>query len=258
MAHCPFMLLSVLYLHHEAALLLLADEDEKQLWWGSSILIALQILEWFVIWGETIWADPKTVVTSIWRELVTQVLISLHLNLWSTPSVYRSRHPLESPLARMWRVYQCLALHTETRGRINTGAHANSITHCLRVSLSSQIRKHDIIFLVSVYLCMHKHAQMHFSRCVHAPRCPHVVCDVKTLMSSLSWWPFLLCWCPVIFFFYECRADISGCVITAPQRHTASLLDFWQWPSSSPLRALYMCEAPLLTSSECWISFLIV
>lgn len=201
MAHCPFMLLSVLYLHHEAALLLLADEDEKQLWWGSSILIALQILEWFVIWGETIWADPKTVVTSIWRELVTQVLISLHLNLWSTPSVYRSRHPLESPLARMWRVYQRLALHTETRGRINTGAHANSITHCLRVSLSSQIRKHDIIFLVSVYLCMHKHAQMHFSRCVHAPRCPHVVCDVKTLMSSLSWWPFLLCWCPVIFFF---------------------------------------------------------
>lgn len=44
--------------------------------------------------GGAIWADPKTVVTSIWRERVTQVLISLHLNLWSTPSVYRSRRPL--------------------------------------------------------------------------------------------------------------------------------------------------------------------
>lgn len=132
--------------------------------------------------GETTWADPRTAVASIWREPVTQVLISLHLNLWSTPSVYRSRRPLESPLARMRRVYQCLALHTVTRRHINTGAHANSNTHCLCVSLSSQIRKHDIIFSVCLCTCARTHtrAQMHFRQGVRAPMCPHIVCVVKT------------------------------------------------------------------------------
>lgn len=109
------------------------------------------------------------------REPVTQVLISLHLNLWSTPSVYRSRRPLESPLARIRRVYQCLALHTVTRRHINTGAHENSNTHCLCVSLSSQIRKHDIIFSVCLCTCARTHtrAQMHFRRGVRAPMCPN-------------------------------------------------------------------------------------
>lgn len=159
MAQCPFMLLSVLYLHHEAVFAAVS-------WWRRGAAAVRQ--QYFNgstdLWmvrhrGETTWANPKTIVASIWMEAVTQVLISLHLNLCSTPSVYRSRRPLESPLAKMWHVYQRLSPHTVTRRHINTDAHANTNTHCLCVSLSGQIRKHDIIFLVCLCTCARAHTQ---------------------------------------------------------------------------------------------------
>lgn len=126
--------------------------------------------------GETTWANPQTIVASIWMETVTQVLISLHLNLCCTPSVYRSRRPLESPLAKMWHVYQCLFLHTVTHRHINTDAHANTNTQCLCVSLSSQIREHDIIFLVCLCTCAHvlSYTNTHTCMCVSPWACTHL------------------------------------------------------------------------------------
>lgn len=163
MAQCPFMLLSVLYLHHEAHIAAVsswrrwAAVVRQQYFNGSTDL-------WMVCHrGKTTWANPKTIVASIWMEAVTQVLISLRLNLCSTPSVYRSRRPLESPLAKMWHVYQCLSAHTVTRRHINTDAHANTNTRCLCVSLSGQIRKHDIIFLVCLCTCACTYTHVHAS-----------------------------------------------------------------------------------------------
>lgn len=134
--------------------------------------------------GETTWANPKTIVASIWMETVTQVHISLHLNLCGAPSVYRSRRLLESPLAKMWHVYQRLSLHTATCRRINTDAHANTNTHCLCVSLSSQIRKHDIIFSgSSVYLCTHTHTPVPVF--VHTHVSAHCVCTQNANVLSV-------------------------------------------------------------------------
>lgn len=195
MAQCHFMLLSPLYLRHEAALAAVS-------WWrqGAAAVRRRYFNGLTDLWmvchrGEMTWANPRTIVASIWLKAVTQVLIPLHLNLCSTPSVYRSRRPLGSPLAKMWRVYQCLFLHTAACRHINTDAHANTNTHCLCVPLSSQIRKHDIIFSVCLCTCAHTHT--HTRICVCALMCPHIECAVKMLMSYLSWWPFLLCWCPV-------------------------------------------------------------
>lgn len=168
MAQCPFMLLSVLYLHHEAHVAAVS------LWRRRAAVVRQRYFNGFTdLWmvchrGKTTWANPRTIVASIWMEAVTQVLISLHLNLCSTPSVYRSLRPLESALAKMWHVYQCLSAYTVTRRHINTDAHANTNTRCLCVSLSGQIRKHDIIFLVSVWPCMHVHSMHSVCVCVQS------------------------------------------------------------------------------------------
>lgn len=167
-------------------------------------------------------------------ETVTQVLVSLRLNLCSPLSVYRNQARLNQHLPRCG-MFISVALHTVTRRHINTDAHANTNTntHFLCVSLSGQIRKHDIIFLV----CLCTNA----CPLTRARLCPHTrVCATRMLV------PYCICLDDLFFFvdarcFYKYRADILGCVITAVQQHTASLLVFQQWPSSSPLSALCVC-----------------
>lgn len=183
MALCPFTLLSVLLLHHKATLLPLAGNvGREKLRWGGNILMALRILE-RVVAGLATWPNPETPVSApSGRKQPRRSSFPPHLNLCSTPSVYTSRHPFGSPLAKMWHVYQCLPVQPH-----HTDAHTNTNTHCLCVSLSGQIRKHDIIFL-GVSVPPYRH--MHFSMCVWAG---------TMLMSYLPWWPFLLCWCLVFF-----------------------------------------------------------
>lgn len=90
---------------------------------------------------------------------------------------------------------------------------------------------------MSVYLCTHTctHVRLHqcVSMCTHWSR--HGVCSQNAnVVSVLMTFSSLL----MPDAFYKYKADILGCVITASQQHTASLLVFWQWPPSSPLSAL--------------------
>lgn len=184
MACCPFML-------HSSLLSASWSLSAAVSWWRRAAAVVRQ--QYFngsapdsstvCRLGQTTWANTET-----WK----QVLISPRISICGALPVFAGaqQRPLESPLARMWRVYRRLSLR-----RINTRAHANSDTHSLCVSLSSQIRKHDIIFLSCVSVCAR--TGRNFILSVHAFMCPHVLCAVKTLMSYLSWWPFLLCWCPM-------------------------------------------------------------
>lgn len=123
------------------------------------------------------------------------------------------------------------------------------------VLLRGQIRKTLSLWLhLCTCVCPLTLSLTHTS-CVYSA----CVCTVKMLMAYLSWWPFLLSGCPVfclVFFFYKYHADILGCVITALQQHGASLLVFWQWPSSS-LPSVCVCfnlwEVIQLSCLHSWI-----
>ncbi len=203
MAQCPFMLLSVLYLRHEAAFLLLADEDEEQLWWGSNILMAPQIFEWFVIGGNDL-GQPQN-------------HCSLHLDGSShtgphfppSQSVQHSQC-LQKPAPAWITTCQDVAcLSVSLSAHSNTQTHKHRCTckhkHTLSMCLIEWPDKKTWHYLFGLSVCLHTHththtrARTHASVSVHggAPMCPHIVCAVKMLMSYLSWWPFLLCWCPV-------------------------------------------------------------
>lgn len=139
---------------------------------GSTILMALRTLEWFIIgWGgaETTWANPNS---SIWeRKAVTQVFISLPLNPWSTPSV-------EPPLAKTWCVHQHLPLHTQIR------------THIVRlVEWPDKETWHYLFFFLCTCAFTNTSASVFESVCVH----PLVVFTFQTIYKS--WWPFPRCWC---------------------------------------------------------------
>lgn len=98
------------------------------------------------------------------------------------------QRPLESPLARMWRVYRRLSLR-----HINTQAHANSDTHSLFVSLSSQIRKHDIIFLSCVSVCTRTGRNAFHSACARIHVSTRSVCgQIANVISVLMTFSSLL------------------------------------------------------------------
>lgn len=236
MAQCPFMLLSVLYLRHEAALLLLVDEDESQLWLGCNILMAPQIFEWHVI-GVNDQGQPQNYCS-------LRLDGSSHTGPHFPPSqsVPHSQC-LQKPAAAWITTCQDAAcLSASLSAHSNTQPHKHRCTckhkHTLSMCLIEWPDKKTWHYLlgVSVYLCVHIHTHAFLLVCESVCMRVHIVCAVKMLMSYLSWWPFLLCWCLV--FFYKYRADILGCVITVPQQHAASLLVFWQWPSPSPLSSV--------------------
>lgn len=166
MACCPFML-------HSSLLSASWSLSAAVSWWKHAAAVVRQ--QYFngsadssmvCCLRQTTWANTET-----WKP-VTQVLISPHISICGVLPVFTGaqQHPLESPLARMWRVYRRLSLR-----HINTQARANSDTHSLFVSLSSQIRKHDIIFFV-LCVCVYTHGQKCISFWVCTHSCVHTFC----------------------------------------------------------------------------------
>lgn len=198
MAQCPFMSLSVLYLRHEAALLLLADEEESQRWWGSNILMAPQIFEWFVLGAKDL-GQPQ-------NHCSLRLGGSSHTGPHFPPSqsVQHSQCLQKPAPAWITTCQDAACLSVSFSAHSNAQPHKHRCTckhkHTLSMCLIEWPDKKTwhYLFGVSVHPCTHTHTQVCLSvcrwRCLNA-----CVCAVKMLMSYLSWWPFLLCWCLVFF-----------------------------------------------------------
>lgn len=140
MARCPFMLLSVLYLHRDAALLL-----------------PFYYFEWLV---EKDPGDPrKPPQASRWRNACLTGLPFSHRSLWNTPTVYASQQIGECQKSII--TYRYLTLREEHPGR-NTGAHLQSNQHHLSDTQSGQITKarlYRVSYCISI--CAHTRTETH-------------------------------------------------------------------------------------------------
>lgn len=133
----------------------------------------LRILRWFVVSGKRPEPTPKHENRSHWSSFRS-----------ASQSVERSQCLQEpskpAPFARIWRVYRRLSLR-----HINTQAHANSDTHSLCVSLSSQIRKHDIIVLSCVSVRTHTGRNAFHSECARIHVSTRSVCGQNANVISV-------------------------------------------------------------------------
>lgn len=147
MAQCPF------YVTFSA----LSATQSRVSWWRQEAAVVRQ--QYFNsstdLWmvrheGDLTWANPLKPPSGYEQSRRSSFLsICADLTVFTEAGTRLNHH-----LPRCG-VFIGVSLHTVVCQDINTDAHGNTNPHCLCVSLSGQIRKHDIIFLLC--LCTSAH-----------------------------------------------------------------------------------------------------
>lgn len=170
------------------------------------------------------------------------------ISIWAAlPGTYSSRPPAWittcQDVAYFISISLSLSLHTCL---INTQGckHKHASSMCL-VEWPDKKTWHYLLVRSCTSASTRTHPCVSISVCLRA----RTLCsrNVNVISVLMTFSPLLM---PAVF--YKYRADILGCVITAPQQHAAYLLAVWQWPSSSPLSSVWvLLWAKLLRCPVC-------